>query len=411
MAAESAYSWESDEDSPGAPAGAHIDVAEAEQEFANLLIQLKTAGTLSATQACLLAHWASRAGCNGLASKLAFEPGRQSGAYSRHWDRVVGVSVHKDRFLKIGMPFARRADAMRVVEDMPVVPPHEALHAEVAAAEDFMGKFWSKRSEPLFPPCYFANAVVREAPADVPVVPMVIYVDGISFSRTDSVIAWYCYSCVTCRRTLMAVLRRSELCDCGCRGWCSIFKIWQMLRWSFDALRAGVWPLFDQEGRRMTGRGGDMASQPLGFRGCLLFCKADWSELVHTFGFASWGTQGHPCPFCACSSENWLAEPWAFDAMSWRFDAKDFPRYDVACRSCEFLKTIPTASALRQVRASLSYDRRRAGCRGRGLDCDLPELGLLKGDRVEPSPAMPDVCGGHDICDAPVTLTFVAQGE
>ena len=76
------YTWEKDDgaSSDAADLGGP-DVVEAQQEFANFLIQLKTEGTLSATSACILAHWATLGGLGGLANKIAFAPGKQSGAY------------------------------------------------------------------------------------------------------------------------------------------------------------------------------------------------------------------------------------------------------------------------------------------------------------------------------------------
>ena len=128
-----------------------------------------------------------------------------------------------------------------------------------------------------FPPCYYDNGIVLETPADVPVVPMVIYVDGISFTRTDNVIGFYCYTPVSNKRTLMAVMRRSEFCDCGCAGWCGLYKVWDMIRWSLVALRAGQWPTVDQAGMPLRGDHATRAGTDLNFRAFLIFCKADWA--------------------------------------------------------------------------------------------------------------------------------------
>ena len=51
---EPTYPWEEAHDFGNAD--------EAQGEFVNLLVALKTEGTLSATQACLLAFWATRGG-------------------------------------------------------------------------------------------------------------------------------------------------------------------------------------------------------------------------------------------------------------------------------------------------------------------------------------------------------------
>ena len=123
------------------------------------------------------------------------------------------------------------------------------------------------------------------------------------------------------KRTLIAVMRRTELCDCGCQGWCGIYKVWAMVRWSLVALRAGQWPLLDQDENPLRGDHAERAGQDMGPCACLLFCKSDWAELVHTFGYPSWTSKEHPCPFCVCCSDDGLLE-FPFDAIWWPFPAK-----------------------------------------------------------------------------------------
>eukprot|EP00959_Pyramimonas_sp_CCMP1952_P067548 1410007-Pyramimonas_sp.AAC.1 len=69
-----------------------------------------------------------------------------------------------------------------------------------------------------------------------------MYVDGVQFSRTDSVIGFFCFNIASGIRHLCATLRKSELCSCGCRGWCSVFPILAMLRWSILATLRGEFP-------------------------------------------------------------------------------------------------------------------------------------------------------------------------
>ena len=59
------------------------------------------------------------------------------------------------------------------------------------------------------------------------------------------------------------------------------------------------------------------------------------------------------------------------------------------------------------LRATLFYDKRKNGIRGRCLRSDLELLRLQKGDRLEPSAECPDIGAGFDSMQRfPVTLTF-----
>ena len=69
--------------------------------------------------------------------------------------------------------------------------------------------------------------------------------------------------------------------------------------------------------------------------------------------------------------------------------------YDEAVQTCEQKRQI-TKIQHSQIRASLRYDKRKNGNRGRCLAVDLPELQLQKGDRLEPSISTPDTGIGFD---------------
>eukprot|EP00969_Alexandrium_andersonii_P204493 9036296-Alexandrium_andersonii.AAC.1 len=101
-----------------------------------MLVDLKQAGTLSAKQACVLAFWAVRAGATGMASKLAYKPDTKwTGHFSRHFDSVAGTKVDSLPWYNVPMAQYHRYDASRAFEDMPTLPPHEALAEELKGRE------------------------------------------------------------------------------------------------------------------------------------------------------------------------------------------------------------------------------------------------------------------------------------
>ena len=135
-----------------------------------------------------------------------------------------------------------------------------------------------------------------------------------------------------------------------------------------------------------------MSGELLKWLGVILFIKCDMAEFVTTFGYPSWATKQHPCPFCHATLETWdtitnigpLGLPWA---------EKTFNDYKAACETCELWRTIDTVALFRKARARLQYDNRSTAESGRGrvLGEDLPELRLLRGDRLEPHAGMMDI--------------------
>eukprot|EP00959_Pyramimonas_sp_CCMP1952_P058079 1212441-Pyramimonas_sp.AAC.1 len=62
---------------------------------------------------------------------------------------------------------------------------------------------------------------------------------------------------------------------------------------------------------------------------------------------------------------------------------KTWAEYKTACDMCETWIHVNSEDLYRTIRASLVYDKRRDGSRGRCLAVDLPVAGLLKGDHLE----------------------------
>ena len=64
------------------------------------------------------------------------------------------------------------------------------------------------------PRCYYDHPVVRRsARGDPPVYPANVFVDGVAYSHTDTVIGFWIISVLTGRRMLFAVLRKRLFCE------------------------------------------------------------------------------------------------------------------------------------------------------------------------------------------------------
>jgi len=70
---------------------------------------------------------------------------------------------------------------------------------------------------------------------------------------------------------------------------------------------------------------------------------------------------------------------------------RDHASYEQACAACEHTVTISTPAQHVSCKASLYFDLRPGGNRGRCLGEAVPSLGLLKGDRLEPCEQMVDI--------------------
>jgi len=84
---------------------------------------------------------------------------------------------------------------------------------------------------------------------------------------------------------------------------------------------------------------------------------------------------------------------------------KDWYDYDAACTACEIKLLVSTAEMQESIKAVLVYDKRKApeASHGRAVSADI--YTLLKHDRLEPSPEVPDVSKFEEI-PPPVLATF-----
>ena len=118
--------------------GAHPAVGEEEftpqqagQQLVDVLIDLKLAGRINATMACIISYWAAKAGAQGPCSQLGQRPDQGSGQYSRHFDKFTDYGVRSMGFYQL--PVARRlkVDLGRRWDPLPFLPPHEMLLDEL----------------------------------------------------------------------------------------------------------------------------------------------------------------------------------------------------------------------------------------------------------------------------------------
>ena len=241
-----------------------------------MLTRLKSIETLSAKQACVLAFWAAKAGACGEVYAMGVRPDQEAGEYSKRYDKWSGVNIHAQSHYPLWLGLSMRHDAGRFWGPLHSRPPHEALKEELQR--------WSKPSESLraaltnddLPPKYWDHEFVQAAPAGELAHPFSLYLDGVPFSRHDSVLGIWAQLLFSQERHLLFVLRKSEMCACGCGGWCSLHPIMSMLSWSLAALGKGEWPAQRHDGQAW--QDADLArsfyvSEQLGFRGVCLFCE------------------------------------------------------------------------------------------------------------------------------------------
>ena len=419
-------SWESRDYSHLDPVGATGDEGppddglsaeeEASECFFDMLVQLKMTNVLSAKHVCIIAHWAKLAGLRGKGSELALAPTRTGGAFSAHFDKVLGLGEAMQRpGYTVDVPMHSKHDAGRVVRPLAVTPVHEAIAAEVAETPDLLDKLAESVSAGQWARNYMENDLVKqEAPGGV--IPLGLYLDGVQYKKRDSTLGIWAINCFTHRRHLMACIPKGLLCQCGCHGWCSMFPVLAFVEWSFAAAVDGRYPLQRHDGPwPLDSPSLPLAGRPLGYRAVPIIIKGDWSEFNTTLSFRAWNHRTHPCFKCWATGggDGSIHRHAGVSPVGFHLPLKTFDHLDAACAACEVHVCITTPAALSKLVRCLVYDRRKDGFRGRIMLMDMPEFNLLKNDRLEPSRAYPDIAAVDSSAVFPMSLTFwrtVPQG-
>ena len=378
----------------------------AEEEFADMLVNLKLKNVLSATTAGILAFWGMKAGATGPVERLALKPNAQSGKYSQKFDRFLNSAPRDLDSYDISVVRRLRGDCSRSCEPMATLPPHEMFAHELAACDDVVRELRDAAELDELPPFITDHPVMASAPIGE-IQPFALYMDGVSFQRQDSVLGVWSYFLMSGRRHLLQVVRRSEVCNCGCKGWCTLHPLFSSLAWSLEAMKNGVWPSTRHDGTPF-GAGDEKraakAGQPLGYRAVCVLLKGDWSEFHHTLGLPSWADSVAPCPWCVadksvffdCKSLAVGSTPHAWRTAS---------HYEQACQSCEVNVRVGRRDQIR-IRGALKFSK-GGKYRGRVMRGDLPDLGLQAGDRLDPTDTMPDVASFDDMdVTEPKTVKF-----
>ena len=274
---------------------------EASLQLADFLMSLNVRGKLSAKDVCTIALLAKQCGATGPVTDLSCRSDAPSGHYQRHLTAVLNLDVPLERAYTMQVPAREKDTIERTTIEIPVMPFHESLAEELQTNPGLSFELQESLENHEWTAQYHQHTIVRGATTGEQVWPLALYVDGVPFQKQDGLIAFFGYNLVSMQRHLLLVWRRSDMCSCGCLGWCSLHIIMRCLALSFEALAAGQRPRVCHDGTPFAEREAFRAAQgatPLP-KGCLVYLKGDWSEFVHTFGRPSWNSNFHPCLCCS----------------------------------------------------------------------------------------------------------------
>eukprot|EP00969_Alexandrium_andersonii_P153435 6784699-Alexandrium_andersonii.AAC.1 len=88
-------------------------------------------------------------------------------------------------------------------------------------------------------------------------------------------------------------MRKSQMCACGCVGWCSVYPVMAFLEWGLKAVTSGRMPSTRHNGTPFNaGDDADRAARAGSpcIKAALVHLKGDWMEFCHTLALPMWNS-------------------------------------------------------------------------------------------------------------------------
>ena len=379
------------------------------QELVDHATGLYLMRSMSAHDFCVMMYWSAAAGVKE-AAPYGYKPGAPPGHHQRHLKGAFPFLQDESHLYQMKVPCYNNADFGRATHDLFAVPPHEIIDRAMCSDATLRTRLDELVDSRQLPPASFSNPVTQQS--ELPVVPISIFIDGVPYSNSDSVIGFWAINEVSQDRHLLIALRKQLCCQCGCRGNCTFFTVFSFLEWSFRCLAEGRYPECRHDSSPWQPRDesrAERSGQTLKYRACLMYIKGDWAEYATTLGLPTWQDGLRPC-FACNSSLDQLYTTDDISPVSLPWHANEDHEYYAACRRCEF-HVVLDASSCKSVVDALEYDKRSHGNRGRCLREALPHLGLIVGDRLEPSKYLPDTSDIDSAVFFPMPVLFWRPGS
>ena len=364
------------------------------------LLKLYGSCRLSAQQLCTLCHSATDAQVpGGNFAAYAMAEGKQSGKYQAFLDKVLPGPgpLHE-----VPCPMNQNKSPHSSIRQVPMQLVHDCLRDELRDSPDMLDVLNTPAAvrpaaSVLDTQVYMNHPAVRAATEEgkQPPVPIAIYVDGVRYQtqaagRSDSVYGYWIVNLLTGARHMVASIRKSDECSCGCGGWCTHYPVLQSLRWQLEWSQKGVRPPRDMNGGAWPAR---TTMSPLGLSTALIFIKGDWLEHSHVLGLAAGSQIYGCCSFCTASHDELHSLSHLItsdDGIPWHLRTAESYEADLA--RCEVDVPIASQAELLELHRNLTWLKtgKVAKCRGIASDLVIVGVRLKAGDRIEPSPEVMD---------------------
>ena len=314
-------------------------------------------------------------------------------------EKALGLDTFERKLYRAYVPIYDKVLCKRVMLSQPFILPEE--HVYDALVEHGVEKF-SVANYHSITPDIRNNSIVRRHGLHASGC-LTLFVDAAPYSNNDSIFMWYLTILPLAQRFMITVMKKEDLCDCGCRGQCTIQAIEHHIVESLRALAANKCQEQRCDGQHW--QPGDAvrkarAGLALGLFFALVEYRADWAQVVFGFGFRNW--KSHRLCFKCFATRDTC---YQFN-QTWEPISNDDVMQDLMRRLLRVV--ISDLDTLKELFQAMIFDRRKKGKRGRCLSRNFPNIGpgLACGDRLEVGGDIKDTHANWESLPIPCHLLF-----
>ena len=364
--------------------------AAAGKELRKMLVGLYLSENMSARKLCHSAWYHQKSGGVGM-SDLAKDPAStgdmtHSGHFNE-WVKHILAREHGDASFKfVKAPMHDKKGACRTEVSIPVAMPSESMSQHFFGHTNAIDASELRTPKPMVLPyapwtqAHLEHSVVVQLLANGVHISRIrrigIFLDDAGFTKNESFGALYLSDVGANERFLIAIVRKEELCQCGCKGFCTYWCIHDAVRHDLDSAADGRWVMSHSDGEPFLPESAESAraGRPMPLAMAATELRADMPGYTGPVGMRSSSHGLFPCPCCNTRK----AELGNFNNVS--LDETDWNIFDdtqfwAEVNVCSVVVRIANQEDVRRILAvPLEFDHRpahKSGSLGRRVCADV----------------------------------------
>ena len=349
------------------------------RQFRLYLLRRYLQGKMTGQDITTIAYYHTKSGGCGL-EDLSLGLARKTG-HAEHVDFIIEKEFPLPDLFEVPTPVYSKHSCRRICENVLVNLPTRIIGLSAEATD-----FTDRHFKLLGSVCETHPVVGRargRGTSEEHIRPVALYWDGVLYNKRHTFVGMCTHDIRRDARHVLWLVRKHEVCRCGCKGWCTFWPLLDVLRWDLNVGATGLHALVPQVSTTII-----VGVTPLGFFIAVVGFRGDWPAVAEFLACRTWAHLNHPCLICKICKRDVILFCTFCDATlnpTCDWTAADHVAEVARCAR----RVVISSTEMRDTVGKLL--RYVKNGRGRCLSDNFVTLGLQTLDRLEPAGSLFDV--------------------